>query len=146
MLEPLLFIGQMRVATDPREYRCRANTANVRQSRPESGLDFQVQIHKTFQGENLCARKRGGWGRTRMRVPWAKAATHSETGKKREQMKRFKGLSPESQRQNLAPTVSYMPCSMAGTDPRESAIGNGHAERHGEEVGTHTTVTARFWP
>jgi len=31
-----------------RTIRCRVNTAHVRQSRPDSGLGFQVKVLKTF--------------------------------------------------------------------------------------------------
>ena len=29
--------------------RCRANMAHIRQTRPDSGLDFQLQVLETFQ-------------------------------------------------------------------------------------------------
>ena len=36
--------------THKHRYRCRANMAHVRQSRPGTGLDFQVEVLKTFEG------------------------------------------------------------------------------------------------
>ena len=30
-------------------YRCRANVAHIKQSRPDSGLGVQVKVVKTFQ-------------------------------------------------------------------------------------------------
>ena len=32
------------------EGRCRANTAQIRQSRPGSGLGFHIEVLETFQG------------------------------------------------------------------------------------------------
>ena len=45
------FTGQdvrRRAEPSDRAVRCRANMAHVRQSRPDSGLDFQVKVFKTL--------------------------------------------------------------------------------------------------
>ena len=51
----------MKVSLEERPHlRCRANMAHIRQSRPDSGLGFQVEVPKTVSMCSLLAQKRTG--------------------------------------------------------------------------------------
>jgi len=47
-LKPLMYIHTGLVDCGVQSYRCRENVAHVRQSRPDSGLGFQVKVLNTF--------------------------------------------------------------------------------------------------
>ena len=48
-LQRLSILKAIPASETPRPNRCRANSAHVRQSRPDSGLEFQVKDFTTFQ-------------------------------------------------------------------------------------------------
>ena len=91
--------------------RCRANVAHTRQSTPDPGLDFQVNVLTTFEvdASSLLSASFSSFGATTSGEEFMDLCFSFRFGK----LQSVEGLGTEIEGDNLALTVGHVPHSLA---------------------------------
>jgi hypothetical protein len=132
-------VAQRLKSKAPSRYRSRANMAHIRQSRPDSGLGFQVKVLKLFKGVPSLLRRAG------VLLPEEGCLN----------FEKHDG-SPGCTRTSQTGPPKPLDCQMCATFARQRHIDNDGRPTAQEqspftlplssEYGTHKTVKARFRP